>query len=68
MEQKSEKLERAYAQIHDSVVYASRIQKSILMSEEEVVRHFKDGFVLLCPRDIVSGDFIGLPKSNWPRK
>ncbi|TAG85496.1 MAG: hypothetical protein EAZ20_14995, partial [Bacteroidetes bacterium] len=40
-----------------SINYASRIQKAILGSPEGITSNFKEGFILLHPRDIVSGDF-----------
>ena len=55
--EQNKKIEVAYKHIKDSVVYASRIQKAMLLSEDEITRHFKDAFILLKPRDIVSGDF-----------
>lgn len=53
----SEQLNIAYSQITDSVRYAQRIQQSILIPPKEIIPHFKDGFILFLPRDIVSGDF-----------
>jgi serine phosphatase RsbU (regulator of sigma subunit) len=43
--------------ITDSINYASRIQRAILGNPSAITAHFKDAFVLLKPRDIVSGDF-----------
>lgn len=54
------KLEYAYAQIKDSVVYASRIQNAILPHANEINESFKDAFIFYSPRDIVSGDFYWL--------
>lgn len=53
----NDKLEKAYQHITDSVVYASRIQKAILGNPRDIVSNFKDAFIFLSPRDIVSGDF-----------
>lgn len=55
--EKQNQLEYAYSQIKDSVVYASRIQRSLLRSPEEIISHFKEAFILFQPKDIVSGDF-----------
>lgn len=57
IEEQNKKIELAYKHITDSVVYASRIQKAMLLKEEEISRHFKEAFIYLRPRDIVSGDF-----------
>jgi serine phosphatase RsbU (regulator of sigma subunit) len=43
--------------ITDSINYASRIQKAILPSKEEMEKYLKDCFVFYKPKDIVSGDF-----------
>ncbi|NJO03629.1 MAG: SpoIIE family protein phosphatase [Bacteroidia bacterium] len=40
-----------------SINYASRIQRAILGSQEAIVSNFKESFIFLAPRDIVSGDF-----------
>lgn len=40
-----------------SIRYASRIQQSILPSEDIIHNIFPDSFVLWMPKDIVSGDF-----------
>jgi tetratricopeptide (TPR) repeat protein len=44
-------------QIVDSINYAKRIQKSILIPEQSIQQHLPNSFVLFIPRDIVSGDF-----------
>ena len=51
------KLETAYADIKDSIHYASRIQRSILPSKEELSEVCKNHFVFYRPKDVVSGDF-----------
>jgi serine phosphatase RsbU (regulator of sigma subunit) len=40
-----------------SINYASRIQQAILGSREAITSNFKDSFIFLRPKDIVSGDF-----------
>ena len=50
-------LKKAYYHIHSSVVYAQRIQQSILVKPEGIKKHFQDAFVFFRPKDIVSGDF-----------
>jgi len=49
-------------QITDSINYAERIQKAILITEKEIQTHFSDMFVFYRPRDIVSGDFYWFSK------
>jgi len=44
-------------QITDSINYAERIQKAILIPETEIQKYFPEMFVFFRPRDIVSGDF-----------
>lgn len=43
--------------IMDSINYASRIQKSILLPENEIKKILPQSFIYYQPRDIVSGDF-----------
>ncbi len=50
-------LQQKNKDITDSIDYASRIQKSIIPSPEQLTNHFKAGFVIYKPKDIVSGDF-----------
>lgn len=56
-------LEQKNKDITDSIEYASRIQKALIVSNEYVQQHFiqdrlfKDYFTLYLPKDIVSGDF-----------
>lgn len=54
---KNEIIERKNENITASINYASRIQKAILGSEDSISSNFKDSFIFLKPRDIVSGDF-----------
>ncbi len=44
-------------EITDSILYAERIQRSMLPREEKIRTLFHDVFILFKPRDIVSGDF-----------
>lgn len=50
-------LKGAYTKITDSVQYAQRIQKSILISPSEIEQYFKQLFIVYSPKDVVSGDF-----------
>ncbi len=45
-------------EITDSILYAEKIQKAILPTDEQLKNLFQDCFVLNKPRDIVSGDFF----------
>lgn len=44
--------------IMSSLNYAKRIQELLMPAPDEVVRDFDDAFIMLEPRDIVSGDFF----------
>jgi len=57
IEKQKFELEIREKSITDSLVYAQRIQEARLPSETYFGRHFKDSFILLKPKDIVSGDF-----------
>ena len=61
MKQKTE-LELQNLEITDSINYAKRIQSSILPDIKRLKEHFRDAFVMLYPRDIVSGDFYWFDK------
>ncbi|MDX9725712.1 MAG: two-component regulator propeller domain-containing protein [Bacteroidales bacterium] len=56
MHQKAE-LEKQNVEITDSINYARRIQSSILPDIKKLREQFNDAFIMLYPRDIVSGDF-----------
>ena len=51
------KIEEVNNQISDSIVYAQRIQKSILPELKVISKLVKDAFVIYKPKDVVSGDF-----------
>ena len=51
-------LEEKNKSITDSIHYAERIQKAILPSYEDYYKCFNDSFVLLQPKDTLSGDFF----------
>lgn len=69
----AKKLELAYAQIEeknkhitDSINYAKRIQTAMLKDEEHSSLHLPSHFILLLPKDIVSGDFYwAMEKENY---
>ena len=67
-QQANNKLTQAYAIINEkneditsSIQYASKIQEALLPTKENRSL-FKDSFVILMPRDIVSGDFYWYSK------
>jgi len=43
--------------ITDSIVYAQKIQASLLPTEHDLDKYFKDNLVFYKPKDIVGGDF-----------
>ena len=43
--------------ILDSLNYAASIQMAVFGSKSQILKHFKEGFILFRPKDIVSGDF-----------
>lgn len=52
-----ETLEVYTGEIHDSIRYASYIQKALLPAENALDRVMSDYFVINKPKDVVSGDF-----------
>ena len=50
--------------ITDSLIYAQRIQEALLPSETYFRKHFEDSFILLKPKDIVSGDFYWIGEKD----
>lgn len=58
----NEELHEKNKNITDSIDYASRIQQSIIPAAEDLTNHFKKGFVIYKPKDIVSGDFYWFHK------
>ena len=51
-------------EILDSINYAKKIQQAIIPSITEVKNVFPNSFVLLLPKDIVSGDFYWVTKTG----
>jgi serine phosphatase RsbU (regulator of sigma subunit) len=43
--------------VTDSIIYARKIQDSLIPSVTSFEKHFRESFVFFKPRDIVSGDF-----------
>jgi ligand-binding sensor domain-containing protein/serine phosphatase RsbU (regulator of sigma subunit) len=57
VEQQRDKIAEQKKEITDSIVYAQRIQNAILPKGEFISSLLNEYFILLKPRDIVSGDF-----------
>lgn len=51
------KIKIAEQKIHDSIIYASNIQRAILPQKDVIDHLLHDYFVVYLPKDIVSGDF-----------
>lgn len=62
IEQQKDEIAAKSEDILDSIVYAKRIQDTILPDQVLLEDSFKDHFVLFKPKDIVSGDFY------WAKK
>ncbi|MBI1265871.1 MAG: SpoIIE family protein phosphatase [Cryomorphaceae bacterium] len=50
-------LRENYIQMTESIIAAKRIQQLLLPPPSSVVQRFKDAFIYMRPKDIVSGDF-----------
>ena len=57
LKETNSKLNVAFTDIKDSINYAQRIQQAILPLQEKIREVLPDSFILLKPRDVVSGDF-----------
>jgi PAS domain S-box-containing protein len=60
LEEQGQRIRYQFKQIKDSINYASRMQKAVLPTDEQVTRLLKNYFVIYKPKDIVSGDFYWL--------
>ncbi len=57
LEDQKKVIQKKNDNIKSSINYASRIQQAILGDTKSITSNFKDSFILLQPKDIVSGDF-----------
>ena len=57
-------VEEKNKQITDSINYAQKIQAAIFLPEEEFRKFLPQSFILLKPKDIVSGDFYWITRSG----
>lgn len=64
IQSQKDSLENKNREITDSIRYAKNIQNALIPSEEKFNSCFKDSFVLFKPKDIVSGDFYWVHKSE----
>jgi serine phosphatase RsbU (regulator of sigma subunit)/HAMP domain-containing protein len=64
IERQREKLEDLYKDVTDSILYAKRLQYSILPPLEKIKAVTPNSFVYFKPKDIVSGDFYWFEKIN----
>ena len=62
--ERTREIERQRLKITDSILYASRIQKALMVPSEELDRIMPSHFVLNKPKDIVSGDFYWVSKKG----
>ena len=53
-----QKLQLANQHLTDSINYAQLIQQAVMPQKQDIKTVFKESFVFLKPRDIVSGDFF----------
>lgn len=58
------KIEAINTKLTDSIEYAQKIQNACLPKKEEMDRLLPEHFVMLKPRDIVSGDFYWISEVN----
>ncbi|MFO0358612.1 MAG: tetratricopeptide repeat protein [Sphingobacteriaceae bacterium] len=57
-------VEQKQQEILDSMIYARRIQTALLAHSEFINNNIKEHFMLMKPKDIVSGDFYWAAKKN----
>jgi serine phosphatase RsbU (regulator of sigma subunit) len=57
-------IEEKQKEIVDSILYAKRIQTTILAHDSYLKKHLPEHFVLFKPKDIVSGDFYWATKNG----
>gem|GEM_PF-4992640 len=71
IKQQSEELSKSFDElqkknmlISQSIEYAEKIQKAILHNEEQLKEIYPESFVMLMPKDVVSGDFCWFYKQG----
>ncbi|UKN02188.1 tetratricopeptide repeat protein [Paracrocinitomix mangrovi] len=64
VEKQKEIIEETHKEITDSIQYAKRLQNAILPSVEKLNKEISENFIFYLPKNVVSGDFYWLEKSN----
>jgi serine phosphatase RsbU (regulator of sigma subunit) len=64
LEKQYELIETKSWEISNSFQYASHIQSTILPNQEELSSYFQDYFILIRPKNMVSGDFYWFTKKE----
>jgi len=64
LRESQKEIELKNSHITKSIIYASKIQKALLPTENYFKDNFLDSFIIFKPRDIVSGDFYYIRKIN----
>ncbi len=57
-------IEEKHKDITDSIYYAQKIQESLIIPEQQILKSIPESFILYRPRDIVSGDFYWFAEKN----
>lgn len=58
IKEQAKKIEESNLKMRDSIEYAKKIQQSVIPTEEDLKKYFKDAWVWLQPKDGVGGDFF----------
>lgn len=64
LEAKNSLITEQKKEITDSIQYASRIQKAVMIVESQLKQLLPESFIYFRPRDIVSGDFFWVNEKN----
>ena len=64
IEKQRDKIFKQNLEITKSIIYARRIQSAVMPSKKILKDMLKDYFLILRPRDIVSGDFYWMTRKN----
>ncbi|MFY0605299.1 MAG: SpoIIE family protein phosphatase [Cyclobacteriaceae bacterium] len=67
MESQALQLAQANKQVSDSLMYAQKIQQSILPAPSSISKLVKDLFIFYAPKDVVSGDFYWFERVRMGR-
>ena len=62
--ERTRQLEQQRMNITDSIKYASRIQRALMLPSEELEKILPSHFILNKPKDIVSGDYYWVSQKN----